>query len=326
MSHPNAPENAARSFGRVAEAYDRGRPTYPREAIAWLTGEVPLSVLELGAGTGKLTEVLLDLGHEVFATDPDDAMLDVLSRRFPDVRATVGTAEQIPTGNTQYDVVIAGQAFHWFDLERALPEIVRVLRPGGVLALTWNVFDDRIPWVRKLARLLDHSAEHDDPSAALDDSALFTAVEPREFKHRQVIRRTTVQDLALAQSAVASLAEPGRDAKVAEVLDFYDDYGRGMDGMQLPYETRCFRAQVLPHALREPEPEEEDARAGADAESTLGPAAQDRSEAAEDDGSAIRIDDSPFLEFASTDTAERLPRVLTSTDGDDDGTVLIDFR
>src|SRR3954471_855552 len=129
--HPQPPGRAALSFGSVADAYDRGRPSYPREAAAWLVGEEPVTVLELGAGTGKLTEVLVGLGHDVHATDPDEQMLAVLRERLPDVRTSVAPAEAVPAPDASYDVVVCAQSFHWFDHERALPEIARVLKPGG---------------------------------------------------------------------------------------------------------------------------------------------------------------------------------------------------
>jgi ubiquinone/menaquinone biosynthesis C-methylase UbiE len=122
-------QRQARSFGGVAEAYERGRPSYPREAAAWLTSEEPLTVLELGAGTGKLTEQLVALGHDVHATDPDAAMLDILQARLPGVRTTEAVAEEIPGPDSVYDVVVGAQCFHWFDFDRAVPEIVRVLKP-----------------------------------------------------------------------------------------------------------------------------------------------------------------------------------------------------
>jgi ubiquinone/menaquinone biosynthesis C-methylase UbiE len=148
---PQAPGGAlATSFGTVAATYDRGRPAYPREAVEWMAGTWPQHVLELGAGTGKLTRTLVDLGHVVFATDPDDAMLDVLSAHLPEVRATKASAEQIPAPDRTFDLVVAGQAFHWFDFDRALPEIARVLKPGATLALAWNKMDTSVPWVRKL--------------------------------------------------------------------------------------------------------------------------------------------------------------------------------
>jgi len=133
----------ARSFGGVADAYDRGRPTYPREAAVWLTSEKPLSVLELGAGTGKLTEQLVALGHDVHATEPDPKMLAILDRNLPDVRLSRAPAEEIPAGDASYDVVVSAQAFHWFDPDRALPEIARVLKPHGRLSLVWNQRDER---------------------------------------------------------------------------------------------------------------------------------------------------------------------------------------
>ena len=233
----------ARSFGSVADAYDRGRPGYPAEAARWLVGEEPVTVLEIGAGTGKLTEALVAVGHDVHATDPDDAMLARLRTRLPDVPTSVAPAEELPAADASYDVVVAGQAFHWFDLDRALPEIARVLRPGGRLALVWNQRDEQIPWVRKLGRIIgtQEQLRNADPLVA---SAYFDDVEEESFRHWQLIDRDSVQDLALSRSNLALMDEPAREAKLAEVLALYDDYGRGMDGMQLPYLAYCFRATV----------------------------------------------------------------------------------
>jgi len=235
----------AHSFGGVAEAYERGRPTYPPEAVRWMLGEQPLTVLELGAGTGKLTRVLAQLGHDVHATDPDAAMLQILEREVPGVRTAEASAEDIPLGDGSVDAVIAAQAFHWFDLERALPEIARVLRPGGRVCLVWNYRNEKIPWVRRLGTLIGTQENQQDPAQALIFSERFGFVEDKEFAHWQVIDRQTIQDLVLSRSNVAVLGEQERAAKLAEVLAFYDEYGRGMDGMQLPYVTRCYRADVL---------------------------------------------------------------------------------
>ncbi|WP_122816137.1 class I SAM-dependent methyltransferase [Nocardioides pantholopis] len=255
MSDHSRPDRA-RSFGAVASAYDRGRPAYPREAAAWLAGERPVSVLELGAGTGKLTGHLVALGHDVHATDPDPAMLDQLARSVPGVRAAAAAAEELPLPDRSVDVVVSAQAYHWFDHERALPEITRVLRPGGHLALVWNFADLRIPWVRRLARILGDEDQREDLIEPLTASAAFAPVDEETFKHWQRVDRDTVQDLALSRSAIATLAEEERAAKLAEVLAFYDDYGRGMDGMQLPYTARCYRARVRDEALAPPRPPE----------------------------------------------------------------------
>ncbi len=242
----------ARSFGGVADAYDRGRPAYPRDAAVWLTSGEPLTVLELGAGTGKLTELLVRLGHDVHATDPDEAMLAVLQEKLPEVRTSVSGAEEIPAPDRSVDVVVGAQCFHWFDPETALPEIARVLKPGGYLALVWNQRDERIPWVKKLGRIIGTPDQLDDPSFALTGSGLFGWVETTSYKHWQSVDRRSIQDLVRSRSNIAVLDEESRAARIADVLALYDDYGRGMDGMQLPYAARCFRSRVVDRA--EPEP------------------------------------------------------------------------
>jgi SAM-dependent methyltransferase len=251
---PDTSPDWAHSFGGVADAYDRGRPSYPREAVTWLVGDDPATVLELGAGTGKLTRVLVDLGHDVHATDPDPAMLALLEAHLPGVRTAVAGAEEIPLADASVDVVIAAQAFHWFDLDRALPEIARVLRPGGRICLLWNQRNEKIPWVRRLGAIIGTQEQLRDPAEELIFSELFGFVEDSEFTHWQTIDRRTIQDLVLSRSNVAVLDEAGRAAKLAEVLAFYDDFGRGMDGMQLPYVARCFRAVVVEPPRRAEEP------------------------------------------------------------------------
>ena len=248
----------AHSFGGVVDAYDRARPTYPREAAAWLVGQDAATVLELGAGTGKLTAQLVDLGHDVVATDPDKAMLDRLVRNLPEVRTIEAHAEELPVGDRAFDAVVAAQAFHWFDLDRALPEMARVLKPGGRIGLAWNQRDESIPWVRRLGKIIGTQEQLDEPAEALTDSGLFGEVEEASFVHWQQVDRKSIQELVLSRSNVAVLDDESRAAKLAEVVAFYDDYGRGMDGMQLPYVTRCFRAAVINVA----DPEDDDESAG----------------------------------------------------------------
>ena len=202
-------------------------------------------VLELGAGTGKLTRQLVDQGHAVFATEPDEAMLEVLHARVPEVSAKVATAEEIPANDRSVDVVVVAQAFHWFDHEVALPEIARVLKPGGHLALVWNSRDERIPWVRRMGDLLGRQDLDTTSSEHLADSDLFGSMEEISFKHWQEVNRETILDLARSRSSFAVMDDDQRARHLAEVLAFYDDYGRGMDGMQIPYLTRCYRAIVI---------------------------------------------------------------------------------
>jgi len=234
------------SFGAVADAYDRGRPSYPGDAVAWLLDGDAKIVLELGAGTGKLTREMVDQGHAVFATEKDPAMLAVLQERVPEVSAKVAGAEEIPANDRSVDVVVAAQAFHWFDHERAIPEIARVLRPGGHVALVWNFFDQRIPWVRKLVEVTgEWSGTSGSSHEFLAESDLFGDVESEKFALWQDVTRDTLVDIVASRSYVASLPEAEREAKLDAVRALYDDYGRGHDGMQLPYVVECFRAKVI---------------------------------------------------------------------------------
>ena len=262
-----APLARARSFGSVAEAYDRGRPAYPAEAVAWLAGGEAKVVLELGAGTGKLTRQLVDQGHAVFATEPDEAMLEVLRQRVPEVSAKVATAEEIPANDRSVDVVVVAQAFHWFDHEVALPEIARVLKPGGHVALVWNSRDERIPWVRRMGDILGREDLYTSSAQQLVHRGLFGFMEEAAYKHWQEVNRETVLDLARSRSSFATMDDVAREERLAELLAFYDDYGRGMDGMQIPYVTRCYRAAVVDG--------DEPATSGPDEPSQEGPVVSD---------------------------------------------------
>jgi SAM-dependent methyltransferase len=143
----------ARSFGDVAAAYAAHRPNYPDAAIDWalepVAARAELAVLDLAAGTGKLTKSLLPRAGHVTAVEPDPDMLAVLRAQLGDrVTALSGTAESIPLPTSSVDAVLVGQAFHWFDDLLAGREIARVLRPGGVLAGLWNYEDGSVDWVR----------------------------------------------------------------------------------------------------------------------------------------------------------------------------------
>ena len=142
------------SFGAAATAYAEHRPDYAQAAVHWALERAPGSrVLDLGAGTGKLTATLVSLGAEVIAVEPDPAMLAELRRALPTVRALPGSAETVPLPDASVDAVLAGNAMHWFDMNVAGPELARVLEPDGILAGLWNVFDNRVDWVAALERI-----------------------------------------------------------------------------------------------------------------------------------------------------------------------------
>ena len=242
-----------RSFGPVADAYDRARPSYPEEAVRWLVGSDSSMVLELGAGTGKLTEVLHQTDRQqLLATDPLPEMIGQLAKKLP-VQHVVATAEQIPMRSRSVDLVICGQAFHWFDHARALPEIARVLRPGGVLALAWNTYDTGIPWVRRLKGLVAPDLDDDARSMPLKATPYFGFVDEKQFRFWQTHTASTLADLTRSVSHVATMTEHERAGVLDKVDTLYAEYGRGHDGMQLPWVTRCYRA-VVRHQELPPEP------------------------------------------------------------------------
>ena len=147
-------EEHAAAFDRAADVYDAARPGYPAEAVAWLADGISGPVLDLGAGTGKLTAELVALGLDVTAVDPSRQMLRVLGERLPGVEALAGTAERLPLGDASVDLVVAAQAWHWVDESLAVPEVARVVRPGGRLGLVWNDRDESVDWVRELGELM----------------------------------------------------------------------------------------------------------------------------------------------------------------------------
>jgi SAM-dependent methyltransferase len=247
------------SFGAAAAAYAEHRPDYAEAAIRWALEPVstrqPLRVLDLGAGTGKLTAALVALGAEVTAVEPDPAMLAELRRSLGSVRALPGSAEAIPLPDASVDAVLVGQAMHWFDLDRAVPEIARVLAPGGVLAALWNVDDDRIGWVATLAQISEGQAnvtlrrwrervgQARQERLAATGSGLFGTPEVGEFGHGQ--RRTADSLLATiaTHSNLLVMEEPDRARLLAQVRDFLHAQPESAAGeFVLPMVTAVLRA------------------------------------------------------------------------------------
>ena len=233
------------AFADVAGAYERGRPEYPEEAVRWLAGDEPRDVVDLGAGTGKLTRGLLALGHRVTAIEPLPEMLELLPAAAPGAGAILGSAEVIPLPDDFADVVTSAQAFHWFDHAVALPEIARVLRPSGRLALVWNTRDEAEPWVERLSELIgSEGTSAVDVDEPIDESGLFEPVETAQFHIEQPLDRETLLDLVRSRSYCAKLAVIEREPILDAVGRLYDEIADST-GVRLPYVTECFRATRL---------------------------------------------------------------------------------
>lgn len=236
------------TFGPNAAAYAQHRPDYPAEAIQWaLAGATrPVrQVLDLAAGTGKLTGGLVTLGLEVTAVEPNPGMRAEFARQHPGVPALDGTAERIPVPDASVDAVLGGQAFHWFDLARAFPECARVLRPGGVVAALWNTEDLRVEWVAELNRVRQET--HGDPWPHESGMPDFGEFEPFEVAHFDHAHRRTAESLTATiatYSHAAVLPEPERKAVLDRVRGFLESRPEIAGGeFDLPLRTVVQRAR-----------------------------------------------------------------------------------
>lgn len=237
----------SRSFGRAADDYERGRPSYLPDAVTWLLapgGPGPLEVLDIGAGTGKLTGVAVGLGHRVTALEPDPVMLETLARNLPDVPTLVGAAENLPAADGTFDAAIAGQAWHWVEPEAASAEVGRVLRPGGVLGLVWNTRDTSVPWVARMTEIMHLSRaeeyiEEDENKVARP----FGDLERATFEWSRTMTRTDLFAMAHSRSYVIT-ADPETRARIDSGLgDLFDELGLDSEDatVDLPYLTHAFR-------------------------------------------------------------------------------------
>ncbi|MEV4119375.1 class I SAM-dependent methyltransferase [Micromonospora sp. NPDC049645] len=237
----------ALSFGAAASDYDRFRPRYPEAAVRWaLDGLRDARVVDLGAGTGILTRGVLALAHQVTPVEPDPEMRAQLDAATPDTTALAGGAESVPLPDGFADAVVVGQAYHWFDRERAHAEIARILRPGGTFAPIWNLRDDRVGWVAELGRIAHLG---DSPGNVVDKytdfGSAFGPIELGEFAHHTVLTPDEVVAMMHTRSYWITASAERRetiDVRLRELFATHPDLV-GRAAVELPYRTLVLRAR-----------------------------------------------------------------------------------
>ncbi|MEU9962653.1 class I SAM-dependent methyltransferase [Streptomyces malaysiensis] len=234
-------QRQAGSFGAAADAYERGRPPYPPEAVAWLVPERAQGVVDLGAGTGKLTRALRAPGREVIAVEPSAGMRERFSQVLPGVRVLEGTGESIPLPDSSVDTVVCAQAWHWVDPRRAVPEIARVLRTGGRLGLVWNSRDLSAPWVAGLERILrDYAAAPTEDRQVDRVGAPFGPVERQDFRWSHPMTAEEILDMVASRSYVITLEHATREELLGRVRGLLD----AERPTEMPYVTEGYRAEL----------------------------------------------------------------------------------
>ncbi|WP_415971638.1 class I SAM-dependent methyltransferase [Rhodococcus sp. 077-4] len=241
-------DNSSTSFGTAADVYEAARPQYQTEAVEWLLEPVLSAgrrprVADVGAGTGKLTRSIVAAGCDAIAVDPDPAMLAYLRTAVPGVPAHVGTAESLPLEDDSVDAVLLGQAWHWVEPVAASREIGRVLRPGGVLGLIWNIRDESQSWVRQLNSVVSRGGAltmfDDGPPPVADP---FLRLDEERWTWSRTMRRSQLTDLVRSRSFYITATADERDGIDRDVAALFDELG--LDGtatIELPYVTRAFR-------------------------------------------------------------------------------------
>ncbi|SDS31888.1 class I SAM-dependent methyltransferase [Actinopolymorpha singaporensis] len=231
----------AGSFGVAADAYERGRPPYPEEAVAWLVPDHATTVVDLGAGTGKLTRALRAPGRTVLAVEPSAGMREQFSQVLPDVPVMEGTGESIPLPDSSVDSLVCAQAWHWVDPELAVPEVARVLRPGGRLGLVWNLRDVSVPWVAELDGILrDYAAAPTEDRQVEQVGTPFGPVERRDFRWSHPMTPRDVMDMVASRSYVITLDAASREELLLRVRKLLDTERP----TAMPYSTECYRAEL----------------------------------------------------------------------------------
>jgi SAM-dependent methyltransferase len=242
---------AAVGFERGADAYERARPSYPDDAVGLIVDELAIGpgcrVLDLGAGTGKLTRLLVPTGARLVAAEPVAGMRERLGAAVPGASVLAGTAEALPVARGAIDAVVCAQAWHWFDSGAALAEIRRVVRPGGGVAVVFNIRDESVGWVRELTEVTEFSTTnrpHHRQSRRIfaDDVAAdggYGGVSVSTFRYAQVLDEDGLVQRAASQSNVASMDPPERErilGAVRRLARTHPDLA-GRATFELPYHT-----------------------------------------------------------------------------------------
>jgi len=255
-------EVAAEGFGSGADAYERGRPSYPPDAVAWLVEALRVGpgtrLVDLAAGTGKLTRLLAPSGASIVAVEPVAGMREVLHRAQPDVPTLAATAEALPFAAGSLDAVTVAQAFHWFDADAALGELARVLRPGSRVGLVWNARDRSVAWVDQLWSILDRVEkrapwrDHDHIlfeqcsglrlGAGFEPAAGLGPLHEATFHHEQRIGRDAIAERFTSVSHVAVLPAAQQRAVVDEVMAVLDadPATAGQAELAIPYRVDAY--------------------------------------------------------------------------------------
>lgn len=235
-----------------ALVYDRGRPAYADRAVDFALEPVRdrpgLRALDLGAGTGKLTRQLLDRGVDTVAVEPSDAMRKVLAHRCRAATVLAGSAEELPLPDGAVDLVVAGQAFHWFDRERALPEIARVLRPGGLLALFYNARQDAVHWVAALSEIIRETGDHVSVTVGhvQQDMPPFEVAGSVRAPYEQELDADGLVDLVGSRSYAILMPPEERATMLGRVRELTRTHPElvGRQHFAMPYVTTCERYRL----------------------------------------------------------------------------------
>jgi SAM-dependent methyltransferase len=249
-------ERRRQSFGGIAADYDRYRPGPPDEALDWLLPESAKDVLEIGAGTGALTRKLIRRVPHVRAVEPDPRMRTVLEDRVPQAEVVEGRAEEIPADDSSFDAVIAASSWHWVDEDLALPEVARVLRPGGMLCLLWNGADRSVDRMRELwagGQALgpdqadaENSRRHDRHRVHLGAESPFTEPEHQVIRWNMSMSKDDLLGWAGTYSEVIVMDEPQRQERLETMARFLEDRPEfaGHDVVDVPMRCLCWRTTL----------------------------------------------------------------------------------